>query len=114
MAKAGGTATGAGTGGVKVDGAYDCVTKTPMGDQQSVFTIVTTGDGFQGTNASPLGSLEVKDGKVEGNRLTWCMETSFPMPMKFTCEGLLNGDQLTASIDAGTFGIITMAGKRRG
>ncbi|MFT3967343.1 MAG: hypothetical protein QM690_15815 [Sphingobium sp.] len=98
---------------VKVDGAYDCVTKTPMGDQQSVFTIVSTGDGFHGTNASPLGSLEVKNGKVDGNRLSWDMETSFPMPMKFTCEGLVDGDQLSASIDSGPFGIITMTGRRR-
>ncbi|MCE7795952.1 hypothetical protein LWE61_05175 [Sphingobium sufflavum] len=115
MAKAGSAGTGsAGADSVRVDGAYDCITKTPMGDQASVFTIVTSGDGFQGTNASPLGSLEVKEGKVDGNRLSWRMETSFPMPMNFKCEGLLNGDLLTASIDAGTFGIITMSGKRRG
>ncbi|HEX7874113.1 MAG TPA: hypothetical protein VF475_14455 [Sphingobium sp.] len=99
---------------VKVDGAYDCVTKTPMGDQASVFTIVSSGDSFHGTNASPLGSLEVKDGTIDGNRINWRMETSFPMPMTFKCEGLIDGDTLTASIDAGTFGIITMSGKRRG
>lgn len=98
----------------KVDGAYDCVTKTPMGDQPSVFTIVSNGDSFQGTNASPLGSLEVKDGKVDGNRLTWTMETKFPMPMTFKCEGLVDGDAISASIDAGAFGIIAMAGTRRG
>lgn len=98
---------------IKVDGAYDCVTKTPMGDQASVFTIVSSGDGFHGTNASPLGSLEVKDGRVDGNRISWRMETSFPMPMTFKCEGLIDGDVLNASIDAGTFGIITMSGKRR-
>ncbi|MET0238726.1 MAG: hypothetical protein ABW184_02410, partial [Sphingobium sp.] len=68
---------------------------------------------FQGTNASPLGSLEVNEGKVEGDRLSWRMETKFPMPMTFTCEGILNGDLLTASIDAGQFGMITMSGKRR-
>jgi hypothetical protein len=110
MAKAG--AEGAGT--IRVDGAYDCVTKTPMGDQASVFTIVSSGDSFHGTNASPLGSLEVKNGKVEGNRLNWTMETSFPMAMTFKCQGLVEGDALTASIDAGSFGIITMSGKRRG
>lgn len=98
----------------KVDGAYDCLTKTPMGDQPSVFTIVSNGETFHGTNASPLGSLEVKDGKVDGNRISWRMETTFPMPMTFTCEGLIDGDLLSASIDAGQFGIIAMAGKRRG
>ena len=38
-----------------VDGAYDCTTKTPMGDQQSVFTVISDGDRFNGTNAGPLG-----------------------------------------------------------
>jgi hypothetical protein len=97
----------------KVDGAYDCVTKTPMGDQASVFTIVSDGDSFQGTNASPLGSMDVRDGKVEGNRLTWTMEMTVPMPMTFKCEGLVEGDNIVASIDAGPFGKITMSGKRR-
>ena len=47
-----------------VDGAYDCITKTPMGDQPSVFTVISSGGTFHGTNAGPLGSLDVKDGKV--------------------------------------------------
>lgn len=98
----------------RVDGAYDCVTKTPMGDQASVFTIVSDGDTFQGTNASPLGSMDVKDGRIDGNRLTWRMEMTLPMPMTLSCEGIVEGDSITASIDAGPFGAITMAGKRRG
>jgi hypothetical protein len=97
----------------KVDGAYDCVTKTPLGDQASVFTIVSNGGTFHGTNANPLGSLEVKDGKVEGNRLTWRMDMVLPMPMQMMCEGIVDGDTLTASIDTGSFGKITMSGKRR-
>lgn len=98
----------------RVDGAYDCVTKTPMGDQASVFTIVSDGDTFQGTNASPLGSMDVKDGRIDGNRLTWRMEMTLPMPMTLSCEGIVEGDSITASIDTGPFGTITMAGKRRG
>ncbi|CAN5288403.1 hypothetical protein BH10PSE13_BH10PSE13_07600 [soil metagenome] len=98
---------------MKVDGAYDCVTKTPMGDQASVFTIVSSGKTFHGTNANPLGSLEVKNGTVEGNRIRWTMETTFPMAMTFKCEGLIEGDTLTASVDAGAFGMITMSGKKR-
>ncbi|HTH27607.1 MAG TPA: hypothetical protein VL918_03965 [Sphingobium sp.] len=97
----------------KVDGAYDCVTKTPLGDQASVFTIVSNGDSFHGTNANLLGSLDVKDGKVDGNRLTWRMEMTLPMPIQMMCEGIVEGDTLTASIDAGNFGKITMSGKRR-
>lgn len=97
----------------RIDGAYDCVTKTPMGDQVSVFTIVTEGDRFHGINAGALGSLDVKDGKVEGNRLTWRMETLVPMPMSLKCEGIVDGDTITASVDTGMFGMMTMAGTRR-
>lgn len=96
-----------------VDGAYDCLTKTPMGDQQSVFTVITSGERFNGTNAGPLGSLDVKDGKVDGNRLTWVMEMTMPMPMTLTCEAIVNGDKLTGTIDAGAFGTLAMTGTKR-
>ncbi|MGK2911145.1 MAG: hypothetical protein ACSLE1_15290, partial [Sphingobium sp.] len=79
-----------------VDGAYDCVTKTPMGDQTSVFTVISNGDTFHGTNAGPLGSLDVKDGKVNGNTLTWKMDMVVPMPMTLEAEGVVEGDTLTA------------------
>lgn len=97
----------------RIDGVYDCVTKTPMGDQASVLTIVTDGDRFNGTNAGPLGSLDIKDGKVDGNRLTWRMEMQLPMPMSFTGEALVENGAIAASIDAGAFGKLTMTGRRR-
>ncbi len=96
-----------------VDGAYDCITKTPMGEQPRVFTVVTSGDRFNGTNAGPLGSLDVKDGKVDGNRLSWTMEMTMPMPMTLTCEAIVTGDKLTGTIDAGAFGKLAMTGTRR-
>ena len=96
-----------------VDGAYDCVTKTPMGDQTSVFTVISNGDTFHGTNAGPLGSLDVKDGKVDGNRLTWKMDMTVPMPMTLEAEGVVEGDTLTATVALGAFGSAAMTGKRR-
>lgn len=97
----------------KVDGAYDCITKTPMGDQSSVFTVVSSGDTFHGTNAGPLGSLDVKDGKVDGNMLTWRMDMVMPMPMTLECEAIVDGDSLTGTIQAGAFGVMAMSGTRR-
>ncbi len=97
-----------------VDGAYDCVTKTPMGDQSSVFTVISNGDSFHGTNAGPMGSLDVKDGKVDGNRLTWKMEMTMPMPMTLDAEAIVEGDMLTGTIQLGAFGSAAMTGTRRG
>jgi len=96
-----------------VDGAYDIITKTPMGDQPSVFTVISEGDRFNGTNAGPLGSLDVKDGKVDGNRLTWTMEMTMPMPMTLSAEAIIAEGKITGTIDAGAFGTLTMAGTRR-
>lgn len=97
----------------KVDGAYDCVTKTPMGDQQSVFTVISNGGTFHGTNAGPLGSLDVKDGTVNGNKLSWKMEMVIPMPITLEAEAVVDGDTLTGTIQAGAFGAMAMTGKKR-
>jgi hypothetical protein len=97
----------------KVDGAYDCVTKTPMGDQASVFTVISSGDTFHGTNAGPLGSLDVKNGEVDGNRLTWKMEMTIPMPMVLDAEAFIEGDKLIGTVQLGAFGSAAMTGKRR-
>lgn len=96
-----------------VDGAYDCITKSPMGDQQSVLTVISAGDSFQGTNAGMMGSLDVKNGKVDGNRLTWTMDMTVPMPITLTCEAIVDGDTLTGSVDTGMFGTLSMTGTRR-
>jgi len=96
-----------------VDGAYDCITKTPMGDQTSVFTVISNGDRFHGTNAGMLGSLDVKDGTVDGNKLVWTMEMVMPMPMTLQCEAIVEGDTFTGTIQAGGFGSMAMTGTRR-
>ena len=81
-----------------VDGAYDCVAKTPMGDQKGVFTVVSSGDRFNGTFAGMMGSLDVIDGKVEGDKLTWKMEMTMPMPMTLECEAEVAGDAITGTM----------------
>lgn len=99
----------------KVDGAYDVVTKTPMGDQQSVLTVVSDDKGgFHGTNAGMLGSMDVKNGHVDGNKLTWTMEMVVPMPMTLEAEAVVEDDAITGTIQAGAFGAMAMTGKRRG
>ncbi len=96
-----------------LDGVYVCVTKTPMGDQKSQFTVKTDGDSFTGSNAGPMGSLDVQNGKVEGNTLTWTMDMKVPMPMTLNCTATIDGDTLTGSINAGAFGAMAMSGARQ-
>lgn len=98
---------------MSVAGNYDCVTKTPMGDQKSVFSVVVDGDAFSGKNEGALGSMDIYDGKVDGNTLTWKMDMKVPMPMTLEGTATVDGDTLTGSVNAGAFGAMPMSGTRQ-
>ena len=98
---------------MSVAGTYECVTKTPMGDQKSDVTIVVDGDTFSGTNAGAMGSMTMEDGKVDGNKLTWTMNMTVPMPMKLEGEATVDGDTLSGTVKAGAFGAFPLNGTRK-
>ncbi|HQV03434.1 MULTISPECIES: hypothetical protein [unclassified Novosphingobium] len=99
---------------MSVAGTYECVTKTPMGDQKSDVTIVVDGDTFSGTNAGAMGSMEMENGKVDGNKLTWTMKMTVPMPMTLEGEATVDGDTITGTVKAGAFGSFPLSGTRKG
>lgn len=99
---------------MSVAGTYDCVTKSPMGDQKSKFTVNVDGESFTGQNAGQMGSMDVVDGKVDGNTLSWTMNMTVPMPMKLEASATIDGDALTGTINAGAFGAMPMTGTRAG
>lgn len=64
---------------MSIAGTYECITKTPMGDQKSEFTIVVDGDTFTGKNAGAMGSMDLENGKIDGNKLTWSMKMTLSL-----------------------------------
>ena len=97
---------------MSVAGTYKTVVKSPMGDQSGTFTVVPDGDTFTGTMAGGMGQMDVENGKIDGNTLTWDMNMVVPMPMKLECEGTVDGDQLTGNVNAGAFGAMPLTGDR--
>lgn len=95
-----------------VDGEWDCITNTPMGKQQSVLSVKTDGNSFTGTNLGSTGPLDVLDGVVDGNTLTWKMKTSRPFPMTIKCTATVTGDSIEGSFSVGMMGKMAMTGKR--
>lgn len=99
---------------MSVAGSYDCVTKTPMGPQKGVLTIVPgEGDTFTGNITGDLGSMDIEHGTVSGNTLTWQMKMTMPMPMDLDCEATVDGDALTGKVKAGMFGTMDLTGTRK-
>ncbi|MCZ8020047.1 hypothetical protein [Novosphingobium sp.] len=98
---------------MSIAGTYECVTKTPMGDQKSEFTIVVDGDTFTGKNQGAMGSMDLENGKIDGNKLTWSMKMTVPMPMTLEGEATVDGDTITGGVKAGAFGTFAMSGTRK-
>ena len=99
---------------MSVAGKYDTTVKSPMGDQKGVFTVIPAdGDAFTGTVVDGMGTMEVIDGKIEGNTLTWKMSTKVPMPLDFDCQATVDGDTLSGKINAGAFGEMNLSGSRQ-
>ena len=98
---------------MSVAGKYECVTKSPMGDQKSVLSVEVNGDSWTGSNAGAQGALDVYDGKVDGNTLTWKMDMKVHMPMTLEGTATVDGDAISGSIKAGMFGSMAMSGTRQ-
>jgi zinc protease len=96
-----------------VDGDWDVTIKSPMGDQKSVFTVTSNGDTFSGKVAGALGSMDVKDGTVSGNTLTWKMDMTVPMPMTLEGTATVDGDNISGDVKAGAFGSMALSGCRK-
>lgn len=96
-----------------VDGEWECVTKTPMGAQQALLKVVSDGGSFTGTNVGPTGPLDVLDGVVDGNTLTWKMKPTKPFPMTVKCTATVDGDVITGTMSVGVMGKMAMTGKRK-
>jgi hypothetical protein len=96
-----------------VDGDWDVTIKSPMGDQKSVFTVTSDGGSFSGKVAGALGSMDVKDGTVDGNTLTWKMDMTVPMPMTLEGTATVDGDNISGDVKAGAFGSMALSGCRK-
>ncbi|MEP6869116.1 MAG: hypothetical protein ABJA20_11430 [Novosphingobium sp.] len=97
-----------------VAGTYNCTVQSPMGAQTGAFVIAVEGDTFTGSLSSPMGSMEVANGKVSGNTIQWTMGMTMPMPMTLEGTATIDGDALTGSIKAGAFGSMAITGTRAG
>jgi hypothetical protein len=95
-----------------VDGSWNTVTKSPMGDQAAVLTVDSSGDSFTGDYSGAMGNVPVKDGHVDGDHLTWKVDITVPMPMTLDCEATVDGDTISGTVTAGPFGSFPMTGTR--
>ena len=96
------------------DGAWDCLMKTRAGPQEFVLTIKRDGDSFTATNVGAAGSLDIHDGRIDGEKLTWTMTITKPVPLKLRGSATIDGDKLAGIVDGGVLaGKMELPGTRK-
>lgn len=96
-----------------VAGKWDVTVNSPLGEQKSVLTVTPDGaGGFTGDMAGMMGALTVKDGRIDGDKLSWKMDMTIPMPMTLECDATVDGDSMTGGVKAGAFGTSPLKGTR--
>ena len=95
-----------------VDGTWNTIVNTPMGEQRGQLTVSSEGSSFTGAMSSDRGTLDITDGAVDGNKLTWTAQISEPMPMKLSFSVEVNGDEMSGNVQLGMFGNAPITGTR--
>ena len=95
-----------------VDGVWDTVTNTPMGAQSATITLATDGNTLTGNMAGPQGTIDVEDGVVEGDSLSWKANITSPMSMTLEFSATVNGDEMSGNVQLGAFGNANFSGTR--
>lgn len=91
------------------EGKYNVTIETPMGRQEGVLTLSQSGDELTGAMEAQGDSAEIKNGKVDGDKATWDVDVTKPMPLTLSFEGTKSGDAISGSVQLGAFGQSTFS-----
>ena len=95
-----------------VDGKWEIVINSPLGAQKASLDIATNGSALTGTQQAAQGSGPLENGKVDGNSVSWSAKITSPMPLTLDFAGTVDGDKLSGSVKAGSFGSFPFTGNR--
>ena len=96
-----------------IDGSWEIVTKTPMGDQDATLVVTSSGSTFTGTiDGGPDGELPINDGRIDGDDVSWKIDVTKPLKMTVEFSGSIDGDSISGKAKAGPFGSSPFSGTR--
>jgi hypothetical protein len=98
--------------GMAIDGKWEITINSPLGAQKATLDLKADGGTLNGTQTAMQGTQSLSNGKVDGNNLTWSASITSPMPMTLEFSGAVDGDKLSGSVKAGSFGSFPFSGGR--
>ncbi len=97
---------------MSADGTWNTTMNTPMGVQNSTMELTTDGATLSGKLSGPQGDIELEEGTVDGDSLTWKASITSPMAMTLEFSATVDGDEMSGDVKLGAFGNATFSGTR--
>lgn len=94
------------------DGTWNIEIATPMGVQRFTLELTTAGESLSGTATNNSGELEIRDGVVEGDTLSFSIDVTSPFPLALAFRLTVNGDSIGGDSVAGPFPPSAVTGRR--
>ncbi len=95
-----------------VDGNWNIVMNTPMGDRQATLVLQSSGSTLTGTQSADGDSGEIFDGTVTGDDVAWKLSITNPMPLTLAFTGKVSGDAIEGEMGIGPMGSFPFKGTR--
>jgi nitrite reductase/ring-hydroxylating ferredoxin subunit len=97
---------------VGIDGPWDLILKSPMGNENVRLTITQSGSKVTGTMGGSDGEKEIFNGSIEGNNLKWEVKVSKPISVTLKFNMLIDGDTIAGKFKPGIFPSSIATGRR--
>jgi len=95
-----------------VDGNWNIVMSTPMGDRNTTLSLTNTGGTLTGRQDAEGDSAEIFDGRASGDDVTWKVSITNPMPLTLEFTGKVTGDSIAGEMGIGPMGSFPFKGTR--
>jgi hypothetical protein len=95
-----------------VDGTWNIIMSTPMGDRDTTLSLKTAGGTLTGTQAAEGNTVDIFDGKANGDDVSWKVSITNPMPLTLDFTGKVSGDLISGEMGIGPMGSCPFKGTR--
>src|SRR5260370_39200899 len=93
-----------------VDGNWNLVMTTPMGDRKATLSVTSAGGTLTGTQGAEGNSTEIFEGTTSGDDVAWKVSITNPMPLTLACSGKASGDSISGDMGIGPMGSLPFPG----
>jgi hypothetical protein len=95
-----------------VDGTWKITMETPLGSRSATLSLASADGALSGTMSGDAGTVEIYDGKIDGDQLSFKADISQPMSLTLAFSATVTGNVLSGSVALGMFGDAPLSGIR--